>query len=45
MVGEEGLSIIITRGLSGDKGFFKFTGGGDIGISIIGLGVFLSGTE
>lgn len=48
MGGESGLSMIVTRGLKGLKGEFGdllFPGGGDKGISTIGLGVFRGGTE
>lgn len=50
MGGESGLSIIVTRGLiglglKGEFGDFILTGSGDIGISMIGLGVLRGGTE
>lgn len=45
--GESGFSIIVMRGLRGlrgEVGDLGVTGGGDSGISIIGLGVFRGGT-
>lgn len=45
MGGESGLSVIVTRGLKGLRGENgSFTGDGDIGISMIGLGVLRGGT-
>lgn len=44
MGGESGLSVIVTRGLRGLRGEHGSFGGGDKGISMIGLGVFRGGT-